>query len=279
MKRIGCHQAMSTARHPRTDGQTERANRTLKEMLRSYVNHKQNDWDEYLAPLEFAYNNHRQASTGHSPFYLNYGQHPSANWNVQHAATSQVPAALEFIEKIDEAMQDARASIQAAQASQARHANKHRRDLAFEVGEEVMLSTANIPGTTGLQPRWTGPFKVSKVISANAYKLDLPATMQIHPTINVSQLKPYRRNEEFPNRRNSRPPPLQVYDNNDEEHEVEEILGHRIKRRGRTSRKEYLVKWKGYPSYDATWEPESHLSTASDILTAYKQQQPDLSSS
>ena len=278
MKRIGCHQAMSTARHPQTDGQTERANRTLKEMLRSYVNHRQDDWDEYLAPLEFAYNNHRQASTGHSPFYLNYGQHPSANWSVQSAATSQIPAAMEFIEKIDEAMKNAKASIGAARASQARQANKHRRSLAFEVGEEVMLSTANIPGTTSLQPRWTGPYKVLEVISTNAYKLDLPATMQVHPTINVSQLKPYHRNQEFPNRRDSRPPPLQVFDNSDEEHEVQEILGHRLRRRGRTARREFLIKWKGYPTYDATWEPESHLSTANDILTAYKQQKPDLSS-
>ena len=91
-------------------------------------------------------------------------------------------------------MEDAKASIGAAKASQARQANKHRRSLALEVGEEVMLSTANIPGTTGLQPSWTGSYKVLEVISANAYKLDLPATMQIHPTINVSKLKPYHRN-------------------------------------------------------------------------------------
>ena len=67
MKRIGCHQAMSTARHPQTDGQTERANCTLKEMLRSYVNHKQNDWDEYLAPLEFTYNNHARPPQATAP--------------------------------------------------------------------------------------------------------------------------------------------------------------------------------------------------------------------
>ncbi len=55
MKRIHCQQAMSTPRHPQTDGQTERTNRTLKEMLRFYVNARQDDWDQYLAPLEFAY--------------------------------------------------------------------------------------------------------------------------------------------------------------------------------------------------------------------------------
>ncbi len=279
--RIGCHQAMSTAHHPQTDGQTERANRSLKDMLRCYVNSKQNDWDEYLAPLEFAYNNAQQSSTGHSPFFLNHGRHPCANWSIRPTATSQVPAALEFVDKIEEAVQQAQAAIQRAQASQSHYANRRRRDLSFQVGEEVMLSTANLPKVTGLQPRWVGPFKIKKVISANAYRLELPANMKIHPVINVSQLKPYRRSpdEAFPDRPNTRPPPLKVFENDDEEYEVEEILGHRMqrKRRGQPLLKEYLIKWKGYPTYDATWEPESHLDSALDILQQYKKDQPDLS--
>ena len=76
-KQLGTKLAMSTAYHPQTDGQTERANRTIEEMLRAYVNRKQNDWDQYLTAIELAYNNSKQASTGYSPFYLNYGQHPS----------------------------------------------------------------------------------------------------------------------------------------------------------------------------------------------------------
>jgi hypothetical protein len=47
---------MSTAFHPQTDGQTERLNRTLEEMLRAYVTYKQDQWDEYLPAAEFAYN-------------------------------------------------------------------------------------------------------------------------------------------------------------------------------------------------------------------------------
>ena len=282
MARIGCHQAMSTAHHPQTDGQTERANRTLKEMLRSYVNSRQNDWDQYLAPLEFAHNNAQQSSTGHSPFYLNHGRHPSANWSMHAAVSSHVPAALDFVDSIEQAVQQAKSAIQQAQASQSHYANRRRRDLSFEVGEEVMLSTANLPKTTGLQPRWIGPFTVQQVVSQNAYQLELPAVMKIHPTINVSQLKPYHRSQPaaFPDRPVIQPPPLRVFENDDEEHEVEEILGHRMhrKRRGDTPRREFLVKWKGYPASDATWEPESHLESAPEILQDYKNNQPDLQS-
>ena len=66
-QRTGTKLAMSTAYHPQTDGQTERANRTLEEILRATVNAKQNDWDEFLTTAEIAYNNSVNASTGETP--------------------------------------------------------------------------------------------------------------------------------------------------------------------------------------------------------------------
>ena len=75
-KQIGTTLALSTAYHPETDGQTERANRTIEEMLRAYVGKRQIDRDEHLTAIEIAYNNSKQASTGFSPFFLNFGQHP-----------------------------------------------------------------------------------------------------------------------------------------------------------------------------------------------------------
>jgi len=51
---LGIKQAMSTAFHPQTDGQTERTNRTLEEMLRHYVSPTQDDWDLKLHCAEFA---------------------------------------------------------------------------------------------------------------------------------------------------------------------------------------------------------------------------------
>ena len=68
---------MSTASHDRTDGQTERINQVLEDMLRAECNHNQDDWDQLLPCAEFAYNSRKNASTTYSPFYTNYGFHPT----------------------------------------------------------------------------------------------------------------------------------------------------------------------------------------------------------
>ena len=58
----GMKRKLSSAYQPQTDGQTERTNRTLEEMLRAYVQPDQNDRDEHLACAEFAINNSWQES-------------------------------------------------------------------------------------------------------------------------------------------------------------------------------------------------------------------------
>ena len=45
------------AYHPETDGQMERGNQELEQYLRMYINHRQNNWAEWLAMAEFAFNN------------------------------------------------------------------------------------------------------------------------------------------------------------------------------------------------------------------------------
>jgi hypothetical protein len=67
-KRLGTRFNMSTANHPQTDGQAERANGLIEEVLRSYVNIHQNDWDEHLSTVEYAANDAVQASTGVTAF-------------------------------------------------------------------------------------------------------------------------------------------------------------------------------------------------------------------
>ena len=72
MSLLGTKLAMSTAFHPQTDGQTERSNRTIEQVLRGYVNYRQDDWDEHFVMVEFAINDAIQSSTKESPFQANY---------------------------------------------------------------------------------------------------------------------------------------------------------------------------------------------------------------
>ena len=258
---LGTRLSMSTAYHPQTDGQTERANRTLEDMLRAFVNIHHNDWDLHLTAVEFAYNNSKQASTGFSPFYLNQGQHPLLPDSLFHSLPSKVPATADFLASLGSTLATAKANLATAQNRQKQYADQHRRPLIFAAGDRVYLSASNIPlplhqQVRKLSPRWLGPFSVCQVISPLAYKLTLPAHFRIHPVFHISQLKPYIPSpEEFPARVLPPPPPVLVDDQ--PEFIVERILDRRVIGRGRV---QYKVLWKGYPAYDATWEPASSLS-------------------
>jgi hypothetical protein len=67
---------MSSSHRPQTDGQTERTNRTMEEMLRHYVNYRHNNWEGVLPELKHAYNNSVNATTRQLSFELLYGQKP-----------------------------------------------------------------------------------------------------------------------------------------------------------------------------------------------------------
>uniref|UniRef100_A0AAV1U0Q1 Integrase catalytic domain-containing protein n=1 Tax=Peronospora matthiolae TaxID=2874970 RepID=A0AAV1U0Q1_9STRA len=74
-KSLGTRLKMSTPDHPESDGQAERANRVLEEILRGYV-HSFKSWSEFLPMVEFAINNSVHASTTHTPFFVNGLRHP-----------------------------------------------------------------------------------------------------------------------------------------------------------------------------------------------------------
>ncbi|MCO5558206.1 hypothetical protein L7F22_011785 [Adiantum nelumboides] len=72
--------------HPQTDGQIERVNQILEEMLRHYIQIRLASWEEYLPHVEFAYNNAPHSVTGMTPFQAAYGHTPlvSTNFVLQH---------------------------------------------------------------------------------------------------------------------------------------------------------------------------------------------------
>ena len=73
---LGVKLLMSTADHPQTDGQSEAAVKIIQKLLRPFV-YQDQDWEELLPTLEFAYNDTKQSIIRETPFYLNYRYHPT----------------------------------------------------------------------------------------------------------------------------------------------------------------------------------------------------------
>jgi Chromo (CHRromatin Organisation MOdifier) domain len=105
-----------------------------------------------------------------------------------------------------------------------------------------------------------------------AYQLKLPTAWTIHDVFHASLLTPYRETIEH-GANYMRPPPDLIEDT--EEYEVEAIVNHC--HFGRKRQLQYLVKWKGYPDVDNTWESADHVH-APALVQIYHQKNP-LSSS
>ena len=102
-----------------------------------------------------------------------------------------------------------------------------------------------------------GPYTIIAEVSTTVYKLDLPGNLRIHPVFHVSLLKHYQETPDNFNRPTP-PPAIIIPGIEEEEYEVESILDKKLVR----TKPHYLVKWKGYPLHDATWEPAEHLKNA-----------------
>jgi hypothetical protein len=228
-----------------------------------------------LVSAEIACNNSVQASTGETPFYLNFGQHPNFSLSAAVNVKSKNQAANDLLEQLQTTLENAKTSLLQAQQRQKQYANEHRRDVQFNVGDQVMVSTANLRNldkAPKLLPKYIGPYKITKIITPVTYELQLPPSMRIHRSFHISKLKLFTGDDgQFPDREQVvRPPPVIVDDA--EEFVVDQIINKR-ERGQRHKSIEYLVLWKGYPAWEASWEPVSHLKNAQEEINEFENSQ------
>ncbi|KAJ9515942.1 hypothetical protein QJQ45_016884 [Haematococcus lacustris] len=176
------------------------------------------------------------------------------------------PSAHAFATWWKEGVAHARRHMADAQARYKRHADTGLKDVEFEVGAQVLLSTRNLRIKTGkvrkFVPRYVGPFVVEAKINANAYKLTLPATMsRLHPVFHVSLLKKYSGSDV-----GIMPPPVEWMDETPVYY-VERLLDHRYVRAGKAG--VFLVQWEGYDASFNTWEPRANLTGCDKLLAEY----------
>ena len=220
---LGIEACLSSAYHPQSNGQAERANQILQQYLRCFVSYQQDDWVSLLPLAEFTFNNSTNVSTGFTPFYANSGYHP--RFEVLTSPESRVPAIEERLEQLSIALEQLKVNLTKAQSDQERFANKHRkRPPPLQPGDLVWLDARNIVTSRPsrkLDVKRLGPFEILKKINEVSYELNLPPSMHIHPTFHVSLLEKVVIND-LSDRHHSEPPPILVEDN--EEFLVKEIL-------------------------------------------------------
>ncbi|KAL0536214.1 hypothetical protein IC582_025155 [Cucumis melo] len=194
---MGTRLDFSTAFHPQTDGQTERLNQVLEDMLRACALEFPGSWDSHLHLMEFAYNNSYQATIGMAPFEALYGKccRSPVCWGEVGEQRLMGP---ELVQSTNEAIQKIRSRMHTAQSRQKSYADVRRKDLEFEVGDKVFLKVTPMRGVLRferrgkLSPRFVGPFEILERIGPVAYRLALPPSLStVHDVFHVSMLRKY----------------------------------------------------------------------------------------
>jgi len=176
-----------------------------------------------------------------------------------------------FIEKMKEIQEEAKAALGKAQADMKKYTDRKRSDVEeYKVEDLVMLSTKDLKyqmvgrRTEKLTERFVGPYKVKKIVSSNAVKLELPSTVRIHLVVNVSRIRWYIGQVEGQRKEQLAP----VIIKGEEEWKVEHILNKR-KVRGKDK---YLVHWKGFTAESDTWEGRENLENAQEAIKEFERE-------
>ena len=255
---LGIKGKPTTAYHPQTDGLVERLNDTLIQMVKNYVNDKQDDWDEYIPYMLAAYRGCKHSTTGEAPYSLLFGRDYTTPIDIapriDHGDDNSKN---EYVNRLKDMHEKVRGHVEKAQKQQKKQYNKRRKKFTFETDEEVMLYTPS-PLPKGqkkkFQKQWRGPFiiieKEGDLNYIVAPKDNLRAIQKVH----IDRLKKYF-------------PPENQGENDEEEYEIEDILDVR----GEDSDKEYLVKWKGFTKRYNSWVKKTNVN-APNLLKKFKNQ-------
>jgi hypothetical protein len=186
---------LSTAYHPQTDGQSERANQRVEQYLQIYGNDEQNDWAELLPLAQYTHNATRNESTNATPFELLIGRTPTYQIKEQETSVPEITRRKSWLERGRLRVQAAVKSARKIVELRAIRKKGKRNYKGFEEGEQVWLEGTNLRLShpmAKLAPRRYGPFKITKKISPVVFRLELPAHWTIHDVFHASLLTPYR---------------------------------------------------------------------------------------
>ena len=273
LQALGTRTALASTHHPQTNGATERANRTLLQMIRKFVQSNHSTWASLLPLFEFAYNSAVHAVTGVAPFVAELARMPlmPVSLLVPGGDTPPSPKALrEHVKELTTKLHEVRKTILAndERVVESRNLSPVGSDEPWSLlpGDEVLVHAPYLPTNVEYRKHfmaWKGPFVVVKEIAPDAFEL---AGMEagVPTAYHRSKLRRYLRQDEGQQRLSPSPAPLKIIDGM-VEYEVGNVIDHREVR----GKRQYLLQWKGTP--ETSWEWEINLSGCLELLKQYLQ--------
>ncbi len=246
---LGINRRNTSPYHPAANGQVERKNGILMNVLKMMVNKEQDNWDEMLPYATFAVNTAIPRGLIHSPFFLMFGRQPYNPLDVAVGSTPAILTKFQWWKGLQDARRLASESEGLVRIKAKKYFDSKITPHNFKVGDRVLVrfTSPGLGKSTKLSVKQSGPYEILKIEEGSATVKHV--TMDQILTRRVDRLVPYNENLIFENLR-----------------EAEEILEERIV----DGSKEYLVRWKGFDHSDDTWITEEQLAISKDILIDWK---------
>lgn len=247
---LGIVHRVTSAYNPRTNGQTERFNKTLVEMLSKYAEGNPEAWDKWIPFALMAYRSRKHSVTGFSPFEILFGKRMGIFTKADELKGEfDIGERAEELRNLLETTRPAvRTNTAAGKRKQARTQEGRSRIIpGLEVGSKVFVK---VPMRINkLQRKFNGPFTISRITELGNYYLMNEEGKELEKAVPVTKLKPFGGTEKT---------------DEPEVFEVAKIVDHRAS----NDRIEYFVKWAGFPESANTWEPEEHFNET-DCINEY----------
>ncbi|GBG75420.1 hypothetical protein CBR_g20050 [Chara braunii] len=272
MAESGTTMKPSSARHPQTDGQTERAHQTAQMMLRTLIRPNQKDWVDRLPDIEFAYNTSVHPAICITPFELHHGGEKArifADLHLPQAANIDVPCSPASVRKYRDLLIKARANMQKAQIRMQQQVNRHRLPCPFREGDLVWVLSKEfaleLDVLRKLLPKWFGPWEVTSAVGDDpagpSFVVNIPPHRTLHQVFHASKLAIYTppSADEFPGRRSQDPPSM------DGHQEVDGVITHR---KYGNKPMQFKVTFKQCAPDDTRWISSADLQTSAPLIFA-----------
>jgi len=200
-KTWGIKHKFTTFYHPQANI-TERINKNIGAIMRSYVARRHAKWDENLPEVALALRTAISDTTGFSPCMLNFGREIQTPLDRrlededEGDFESRIAYKNSLIDRLEEVYGQARSNIDKAQEKQIKYYNRRHRKSVFAVGDLVCLRTHFKSDKSRkimkkLCHRWSGPFEVAELITPLTYRIIDKESRQDAGTHNIKNLKKY----------------------------------------------------------------------------------------